>query len=63
MGQYRIAVRAGDGIGKEVMPEAKSERSNVNEIPNFRPTASSTRTPSGMTSFPIPSPARTAILY
>src|SRR3954464_9134770 len=32
-------------------------------MPNFRAAASSTRTPSGMTSFPMPSPAIAAILW
>src|SRR5581483_394426 len=32
-------------------------------MPNLRAAASSTRTPSGITSLPMPSPAMTAILY
>ena len=48
---YRIAAIAGDGIGKEVMPEGL----RVLEA------ASRMRRPSGMTSLPMPSPAMAAM--
>src|SRR5882762_7909280 len=43
--------------------QLQGNSSHLNPMPNFLPAASSTRTPSGTTSFPIPSPAMTAILW
>src|SRR6266853_5123039 len=43
--------------------QLQGNSSHLNSMPNFLPAASSTRTPSGTPSFPIPSPAITAILW
>src|SRR3954464_1549138 len=42
--------------------QLQGNSSHLNSMPNLRPAASRTRTPSGTTSLPIPSPGITAIL-
>jgi hypothetical protein len=53
------------GIIRPVLAKRSQDQSNSfqpTEKPNFRPAASTTCMPSGMTSRPMPSPATTAIL-
>src|SRR5206468_2887568 len=58
----RVAAGNGSPVASMAAPPTRAD-SNSKEAPEARPTTSSTLRASGITSCPIPSPGRTAILW